>query len=188
MTTNIQLVSLTVKLTKSEAQLDVHYTLHNGDKSPILIFNRMHAGGSPRAVDGQQTYRFVSGDVLRLLLGPAPLPKASVTVKNLPEVTRIEPYASFQAEVRTPLPATEYNIYFDTDNPDEQVAAQVHEVELCAMYVDATGIETIPSTIHPGGLRTVSPIGKPQTVCSDPIALTLDVVRQTGEFARFEPR
>jgi hypothetical protein len=148
----------------------------------------LHRGGSPREVDAEQVYRFVSGDALRLVLGPAPLPGKPVTVKNLPEVTRVEPYASLEADLSTPLPATEYNVYFSTASPDERVAAQVRKVELFATYVDATGIETIPSTIHPGAWRTVGAAKAQHTIRSGPIALTLDCLRQTGEFSRFDPR
>jgi hypothetical protein len=188
MTANTQLVSLTAKLTKAAARLDVHYTIHNGDKTPILIFNRLHRGGSPREIDSQQVYRFVSGDVLGLLLGPAPLPSRPVSVKNLPEATRLEAYASFQADLSMPLPVTEYNVYFSTASPAERVAGQVHKLELFAMYASATGIETIPSKIHPEALRTVSPVGELHTIRSGPIALTLDVARQSGDFSRFDPR
>jgi hypothetical protein len=188
MTTNTQLVSLTAKVTKSDARLVVHYAIHNSDKTPIFVFNRLHRGGSPREVDGQQVYRFVSGDVLSLLLGPAPLPGKPVTVKNLPEVTRVEPYASFEADLSTPLPAAEYNVYFSTASADERVAEQVHKVELFATYVDATGIQTIPSTIYPEAWRTVSAAGAQHNIRSGAIAVTLDVLRQTGEFSRFDPR
>lgn len=184
--THTQLVSLTAKLKKADGRLDVHYTVHNGDKAPILVFNRLHGGGHPREADGQQAYRFVEGDVLRLLLGPAPLPSVPVTFKNMPEATRIEPYSSFEADLSMTLPVAEYSVYFDDVDAEGRAAERVHAVELFATYIDATGIETIPSTTFPGAFTVSSP-GKLQTAASGPVALTLEVVRQTGEFSRFKP-
>jgi len=187
MATNTKLVSLAAKLTKTDGRLDVQYTVQNGSESPILVFNRLHSGGHPREVDNELAYRFVSGDVLNLLLGPAPLPSVPVTFKNMPEVTRIEPYASFRAQLSAPIPVIEYSVYFEPGGPDKHVAGTIHKVELFANYVDATGIETIESKTFPGAFTAMSP-GKLQTVRSGPIALTLDVVREAGDFSRLESR
>lgn len=186
---NTQLVSLTAKASKSEGRLQVHYTIHNGEKTPILVFNRLQAGGHPRAVDAQQIYRFVSGEMLNLLLGPAPLPgNALVTFKNIPDVTRVEPYTSLHGEVSAALPVSEYSPYFDVAGPDNSIAARVQTVKVFANYIDATGIELVPSTIHPGAFTALRPSSNPEhTIRSGPIALTLDVLLQKGDFSRFEP-
>lgn len=182
-----QPVTLNVKFAKTNGRLEVHYEVHNGDKAAILLFNRLHGGGHPREADSQQVYRFVEGGVLRLLLGPAPLPSVPVTFKNVPEVTRIEPYTSFEADLSLPVPVTEYSVYSDDVDPDKATVEQVHAVELFAIYTDATRVETIPSKVFPGAFTASSP-GTMHTVASGRVALSLEVMRQMGDFSRFEPR
>lgn len=123
---------------------------------------------------------------LRLLLGPAPLPRKPVTLRNLPEVTKIEPFGTFEEELSSPVPVTEYNCYHSRASAAERAAKQIDQVELFVQYVAAAGVELMPSQIHPGAWRTVNAaaMSDHQTLRSGPIALHLDVLRQTGEYSQ----
>jgi len=182
-------VSLTTKLSKAADRLQLRYGIHNGGEKAILVFNRLWAGESGRQVDPQKVYRFVSGHGLILLLGSAPLPDSPVTFRNLPEVVKIESHSDFEEELSILAPITEYNIYFSKAPATERASTRIDTVELFIEYVDAAGVETMPSRTHPGAFWTTNSAAMTnyRTLRSGPIALQLDVLRQTGEYARFSP-
>jgi len=186
MAPNTDSVSLTAKLTQVRDRLLVRYSIRNDGRNPILVFNRLWTGESGREPDTQRLYRFVTKRGLRLLLGSAPLPSDPVTLRNLPEVTKVEAFTQFEEEVTTPIPVTEYNWYFSDASADLRVAEQVNQVELFVQYVDANGVELKPSTIHPGAFwaTNAAAMSNNSTLRSGSSAMSLAVLRQTDEFSR----
>lgn len=181
-------VSLTVQPEVSGENLVVRYTLTNGLSEAILVFDKLRMRNEDEP-NPQQVYRYVVGSTVRLLLGPAPLPSGrNVFARQIPAVTRVEPYRKHSATLQLALPLREYSAYFA--NKDETFEpGKSSELVLLASYVRARGIEVTPIASMPGTFRTASPgvAGDATLVHSDTVSLALDVrVTRDESFARLK--
>jgi hypothetical protein len=177
---------LSMNLTRSGASLALRYSVTNHLAEPILVFDKLRERHED-SLDPEQIYRYVVGSTLRLLLGPAPLPRGrNVAARNVPHVTRVDAYKELTSAIELPLPLKEYSAYF-AGHDASSVQVEVRDVELLVSYVRSAGIAVAPSAAGPDILRVATPgaWNAAQTLRSNVVSLPLDVlVTKVGYFAR----
>jgi hypothetical protein len=177
---------LSLKVTRLGDSLELRYSVTNHLAEPILVFDKLRERNED-VLDPEQIYRYVVGSTLRLLLGPAPLPRGrNVFSRNVPHVTRVGAYKDLRSTIKLALPLKEYSAYF-AGHDASSVQVAVRDVELLVSYVPAAGIDVAPSAAGAEILRVASPgaWGAAQTIRSNVVALPLDVlVTQVSHFSR----
>ena len=141
--------------------LKIHARLENPGDEGIYIFNRLwHMEASKRpAEDPEKMYRFIRDSELRLLLGPAPLPRLkTVTYKNIPYATLIKPHGILDLEQSLNLPAEEYSAYFPTSPGTPPAPVNINLVTLSVVWVEAREAhKTSPSPFAPDAVKIEVP-------------------------------
>lgn len=181
-------ISLTVQPVVSGESLVVRYTLTNDGSEAILVFDKLRERNADEP-NPHQVYRYVVGSTVRLLLGPAPLPRGrNVFARQLPAVTRVEAYSSHTATLQLTLPLREYSAYF-ANKDDTFEPGRSSEFVLLLSYVRARGIDVMPIASMPGAFRTTTPAAAADAVLvrSDTVSLALDVqVTHDASFTRLK--
>ena len=176
---------LSAKFIQTEAKLIVEYAVQNGDQ-PVLLLNRLIHLGSPLTADDQKVYRFVVGNSLRLLLGPAPLPDfRQVHSKNVPQLVRLNAHQYYKEGFALERPVTEYSCY-SAFEPQLTADAVVQDVTLFADYVEAQAVRVRASTLLPDAFEAESSIARDRIhrLSSSVEPLTIPVRKFRDDFPR----
>jgi hypothetical protein len=180
-TANIQLAE------KKELQLAL--LVKNGAPRDIYLINRLWTLNEQnmRVADPEQIYRFVQKEDLRLMLGVCPMPRSTVTYRNVSELTLLPANKSFESQYVIPIPVLEYNVYFEKTNAENSRETQVSQIEVLVEFLAAgEAVKVKPSTFQDDALELVSPesLKDIQIARSEPKKLSLPAWLRTDEFAR----
>lgn len=171
--------------------LKVKVKVRNQSGVDLFVLNRpwdLNSHGDT-VDDREQVYRFVRNSELRLLWGIAPLPRLETTTyQNIPYATVLKPKSLLEWDFSTPVPVTEYNLYFTGREESAYQAATVKRVVVIVQFVAMqTGLTAIPS-----GLGSSLKVSTPQTVdhraslvCSSG-PISLEARRRTDPFSRLD--
>ena len=171
--------------------LSIHARIENAGAVDILVLDRLWTldASSQRALDGEHIYRFERDGSLRLLLGPAPLPRLkTVTYRNVPMATRVRARAALDRDITLVAPIKEYSVYFPEIAPENYEPKIVGTVHLVIDYLVARPeLVTRASSLDPAAVEIDNPVlalvGAQRLVHSGPVS-GLEVLRRTDEFDR----
>jgi hypothetical protein len=133
-------IALSCNFTAQLSALEFAGSVRNGSGHDIYLVNRLWTLDASGKVitDPEKFYRFVRGEELRILFGAAPLPRMhSVTYRNLPYATLVKAGAEFEFHESTPLPATEYSVYFAPPGERDTALVPVSRIVLVMQYAEA---------------------------------------------------
>jgi hypothetical protein len=179
--------SLQVEVGKT---LKIRTRLENSGSEGIYVFNRLwHLDTSSRpADDPEKMYRFIRESELRLLLGPAPLPRLkTVAYRNIPYATLIKPHGTLEVEQSLRLPAQEYSVYFPSAPGTSPTPVTISRVAMFVVWVESREArETSPSPFDPNAVKIEVPgiLDHAQTVGCRVTSATFEGLRRTDEFDR----
>src|SRR4051812_48036030 len=95
--------------------LAIQARIENAGAADILVLDRLWKldKESQRVLDPELAYRFERDGSLRVLLGPAPLPRRkTITYRNVPMATRVPANSALDREIVLAPPIREYSVYF----------------------------------------------------------------------------
>jgi hypothetical protein len=170
--------------------LKIHARIENPGPAGVYVFNRlwdMDASGRP-AEDPEKMYRFIRESELRLLLGPAPLPRLkTVFYKNIPYATLIKSQGALEVEQSLALPAEEYSVYFPPTPGALAARARITRVALFVVWVEARRApETSASAFDPTAVKIEVPdaLDYAQTLSCRSTSVDFEGLHRTDEFDR----
>jgi hypothetical protein len=170
--------------------LAIQLRLENAGAADILVLDRLwRLQGGKKVLDGEHVYRFERGGSLRVLLGPAPLPRLkSALYRNVPLATRVPANAALEREIRLAAKLKEYSVYFPELDPQHDEKATVSTVHLVVDYlVDRPELVKHASALDPAAIEIENPVfalaEAKRLVQSGPVS-PIEVARRTDEFDR----
>jgi hypothetical protein len=170
--------------------LKVQARIENVGPAGVYVFNRlwdMDSSSRP-AEDAQKMYRFIRDSELRLLLGPAPLPRLmTAAYKNIPYATLINSQGALDVEQSFPLPVEEYSVYFPPTAASHPAPVKITRVALVAVWVDARiAPETSPAPFDAAAVKIEVPgvLDHAQTAICRSSSISFEGLRRTDEFDR----
>ncbi|HEY2234767.1 MAG TPA: hypothetical protein VGK01_14935 [Candidatus Angelobacter sp.] len=163
--------------------------LHNQGGTDIYVFNHLwsRASGSLSA-DSQNVYQFFRNGTLRLLYGPAPLPRLkTVTYRNIPFVTLLQHGATLEWNAELSFPIKEYNVYYPEDPNTAYTFEKADHVEVIIEFVKAgPGVVVAAVSNQQDALRIISPgvldLAETRSFKADVPQIT--VLKRADEFSR----
>jgi hypothetical protein len=170
--------------------LKVKARIANPGSSHVYVFNRLwDLDPTNKPIeDPEKMYRFIRDSELRLLLGPAPLPRLkTVTFKNIPYATLIKPGGSVDIETSFPVPATEYSVYFPETPGNKSTISRINRVALFVRVVETKAtFETTAAPFDPAALKIEVPgvLDSARIVSCHSTPVGLDALRRADEFDR----
>jgi hypothetical protein len=174
----------------SREKLKVHASITNSGKTDIYVFDQLwDQDRSGKAFpDPEGIYRFERNSELRLLLGPAPLPRLkTVTFKNVPFATPVKAGTSLELNREVALPVKEYSAYFLDYSPNQSKTVQVKRLVLIVKFVEAQQrLATSPCPFNPAAVKLETPgvLDSVQTLTWRTEQVDLEVLRRTDAFDR----
>jgi hypothetical protein len=172
------------------AGLSLRARVENLGDADILVLDRLwDLGGGKKILDAEHVYRFERDGSLRLLLGPAPLPRrGSALYRNVPMGTRVPARAALDREIFIPAPIKEYSVYFPESDPEAYAAKSVGKVHLLVGYLVAKpDLSTRAAAVDPDAVEIDNPVlamaGMKLLVASGEVG-PFEVQRRTDTFDR----
>jgi len=171
--------------------LSIRARIENAGLTDILVLDRLWKldASSKRALDGEHVYRFERDGSLRLLLGPAPLPRLkSALYRNVPMATRVPARSALDRDLTIVAPLTEYSVYFPETDPRHHETKSDGTVHLIIDYLMADAkLVTHPSPLDANAVEIENPVlalaGSVRLVQSGTVS-AFEVIRRTDEFDR----
>jgi len=169
--------------------LEVDYRVKNTTGSAIYLFNVIRHTDEIETVSPYKFYTCLRDDGTVFLGKVIPnLPSvASVEVRDIPYVTKVEAGKEFSEKVELPLPLEEYNPYFQK-NADSKVEPRVAErIFLAVDFIrEKKGLEIketkIPNAFSVSHDKLFESV---ETLSSNPSPIQIKVNRRLDKFERF---
>jgi hypothetical protein len=178
--------------------LSIQSRIENAGAVDILVLDRLwKLEDNRKALDDEHTYRFERDGSLRVLLGPAPLPRMkSALYRNVPMATRVPAGGSIDHEIVLAPPIKEHSPYFPEVDPAAYAPTPVGAVHLVVDYLPIEHVEgrpdlvIRPSAVDPTALEIDNPVlalaAAKRLVESAPLPTLLEVLRRTDELDRLD--
>jgi hypothetical protein len=183
-------VELQCSLKSGGAAVSIFTKILNSGKSDIFVFDllwRLDNAGKT-VPDMESGYRFIRGSELRLLWGPAPMPRLkTVAYRNIPYATRVSPGASLQNERTLTSPVKEYNVYFPENPKTKYESAPIDRITVVVQFHEnRPNLKTSPVPLDPAALKiaTADALDSMKTLNCVLTPVKLEALRRSDEFDR----
>lgn len=141
--------------------LNIETRIVNTGPLDVYVFDRLwdlDQSNHPMA-DPEKMYRFIRNSELRLLLGPAPLPRLkSAAYKNIPYATLIKARSTLDLKTSFDAPIKEYSVYFPEGPNTKFTPVTINRVVLLLDLVEARAeFQTTPCPFDPSAVKIEVP-------------------------------
>ncbi len=186
---NKNMPKLEFRLEQKDSSLQVEYKVKNTTKETIYLFNVLLDMNAAEAVSPEPVYSCLRDNgTLVIAKRIVPLPAiASVELRDIPYVTKIESGKEYSETLNVPIPLDEYNPYFPKlPNSETEVLASESAIfqlqfirQSDKLKVDETKIAGAYKVWHPNLFASA------ELLESQPRPLAVKVNRRTDSFERF---